>query len=182
MDLLNSPPFFHFCGIILLTSLLFLGRKAGRRGIFIRSLWNFVGVFLHETCHLVVGIALLGSPAGFTLIPKLNEKGRWVMGAVRFKKLNALNSLPIGLAPLSLLGFSGFLYRNWERWFSLTLKSTLSLYLIIFFLLYNCLPSSQDLKVALNWKSVLLYISIGLLILFMSHYSTLHSILSAPSL
>lgn len=173
MGVLNSLPFFHFCGIMLIVCLIFLGRKASKRGIIIISVWNFVGVLAHEMCHFLVGAALLGSPTGFSVIPKRNEKGHWVMGSVRFKNLNAWNSLPVGFAPLCLLALSFYLFRNWERWFPLTLKSILSLYLVVFCLSYNSLPSSQDLRVALNWRSLLLYAMIGVLILFSLNFKTI---------
>ena len=83
------------------------------------------------------------------------------MGSVRFRKLNAINSLPIGLAPLSLVPVAFYVYEHWNKWFVPSLGSILCLYFIIFILLHESVPSGQDLKVAFNWKSILLYSLLG---------------------
>lgn len=157
MHIFNSPPFFHFCGILLVFTLITLNHRSRGCGIFVLSVWNFIGVLLHEICHLVVGMALFAGPSGFSLIPKSDGNGKWVMGSVRFRKLNALNSLPIGLAPLLLVAIAFNVYHHWDEWFAPSLGSILCLYLVLFLLLYESLPSGQDMKVAFNWKSIFLY-------------------------
>jgi hypothetical protein len=164
MHVFNSPPFYHFCGILLVFTLITLNHRTRGCGIFVISVWNFVGVLLHEICHLLVGMALFAGPSGFSLIPKSDGNGKWVMGSVRFRKLNALNSLPIGLAPLLLVAIAFKVYQNWGEWFATSFGSILCLYLVLFLLLYESLPSGQDLKVAFNWKSIFLYAVFGLVI------------------
>ena len=161
MHVFNSLPFFHFCGIVLVFLLITLNLKTRQCGIFIMGIWNFIGVALHETCHLLVGLLLFAGPTGFSLVPQSDGNGKWVMGSVRFRKLNAVNALPVGLAPLFLVAAAFLVYRHWHRWFAPSLGSILGLYLVIFLLLYESLPSAQDLKVALNWKSLFLYGFLG---------------------
>lgn len=167
MHVFNSPPFFHFCGILLVFTLITLNHRTRGCGIFVLSVWNFIGVLLHEICHLLVGMALFAGPSGFSLIPKSDGNGKWVMGSVRFRKLNALNSLPIGLAPLLLVAIAFKVYQHWDVWFAPSLGSILCLYLVLFLLLYESLPSGQDMKVAFNRKSIFLYGVLGAIVFYL---------------
>ena len=72
-----------------------------------------------------------------------------------------LHVLPVALAPLGLAGIAWLVARSWFDWFRPSLPTTLALYAACFVLLYNALPSRQDLRVALNWKSLLLYVSLA---------------------
>lgn len=166
MHIFNSLSFFHFCGILLVLLLITLNHRSRECGIFIMGIWNFIGVALHEICHLLVGLVLFASPTGFSLVPKSDGNGKWVMGSVRFRKLNAVNSLPIGLAPLLLVVIAFMMYRHWNKWFAPSLGSILGLYFVVFLLLYESLPSAQDLKVAFNWKSIFLYGLLGTTVFF----------------
>ena len=62
-------------------------------------------------------------------------------------------SLPSASPPLAWLVAS-----NWFSWYRPSLTATLALYAALFVLLYNSLPSRQDLRVAFNWKSILIYL------------------------
>lgn len=150
------PFHWHLCGLALVAVLLFLGRASKRGGIAAIFVWNLVGVALHELAHLLVGILLCAKPSGFSLIP--HRQGDSVqLGSVSFRGLNAFNSLPVGLAPLGLIAIALSVFRNWMVWFTPTLFSTVYVYFASFVLIYNAVPSRQDLKIAFGWKSILLY-------------------------
>lgn len=152
----DIPGHWHAYGIILLVLLIYLDHKAKRSNIFWIFLWNFIGVALHEVSHLCVGWILNARPVQFSLIPQKTKTG-WCLGAVKFESINALNAVPIGMAPLGLAGAGYIMFKNWFTWMPATIFSTAGLYTALFLLLYNAMPSKQDFKVALNWKSILLY-------------------------
>jgi hypothetical protein len=80
---------------------------------------------------------------------------------VAFRRVTAINAVPISLAPLGLIPLALCLWQFWFDWFSFTLADTLLLYITVFLLVGNALPSRQDIRVACNWKSLLLYGSTG---------------------
>lgn len=123
-------------------------------------LWNLTGVILHETAHLLVGLLLRAEPTGFSVIPR-REGNRWRLGSVSFRRVNSLNAVPVALAPLGLVAVAYWFSLNWFRWYAPTFPLTLALYAVVFILTYNALPSSQDLRVACRWTSVLLYTSVA---------------------
>jgi hypothetical protein len=153
---LNLPVRWHLCGVALVVVLLILDRKSRHGGIVVIFIWNLVGVVLHELCHFVAGTLLFARPTGFTIIPRRQENG-YRLGAVSFNGLNAFNSLPVALAPLGLIAAAFLVFHYWTEWFAPTLVSTLGMYLALFVLIYNSLPSWQDLKIAFGWKSIILY-------------------------
>jgi hypothetical protein len=120
------------------------------------ALWNLTGVILHELAHLLAGLLFSARPSGFSLLPH-REGNYWRLGSVSFARITALNAVPIALAPLGLAGLAYWIARNWFAWYEPSFPSTLALYAAIYFLLYNALPSRRDLRVACNWKSLLLY-------------------------
>jgi hypothetical protein len=150
------PVHWHLCGLALLALLFFLDRKSKRGGFFAIFIWNLIGVSLHELAHLLVGILLFAKPSAFSLIPHQQKDGVR-LGSVSFRGLNAFNSLPVGLAPLGLIVVDIYVIQNWPGWFTPTLYSTLGIYFASFVMIYNALPSWQDLKIAFGWKSILLY-------------------------
>lgn len=152
-----SLPFhWHVCGFILVVILLFLDHQSRRGGFLVILLWNLLGVLLHELAHFLIGTLLLARPTAFSLIPRRHEGGVQ-LGSVSFKELNAFNSLPVGLAPLGLIVLAFHVFQHWPEWFVPSFFSTVGMYFVSFILVYNSLPSRQDLKIAFGWKSILLY-------------------------
>ncbi len=161
-DVAQQHTLWHICGILLLVLLVFTQRLASRSGIIFISLWHLSGVILHELAHLIVGLLFRARPTGFSLWPE-RIGNSWRLGSVSFARLTAVNSLPVALAPLGLIGVAYLLMQNWFKIFSPSLSTTLALYAALYILLYNALPSRQDLRIASNWRSVLLYLLLGLI-------------------
>ncbi|GAM09431.1 hypothetical protein OR1_01709 [Geobacter sp. OR-1] len=144
------------CGMAVFLLLVAMHRWTRRKGIFIAALWNLTGVVLHELAHLLSGLILGAGPTGFSIIPRRSDTG-WKLGSVTFRKVNAFNAVPVALAPLGLAFAAYIVWQLWHLWFEPALSSTIWLYLVMFILLYNAAPSRQDLRIACNWKSLLLY-------------------------
>ena len=153
---LGQHPVWHVCGIMLLMALAAINSRAKSSGILLMALWNMTGVIFHELAHLIAGIIFRAKPAGLSLIPH-RDGNRWRLGSVRFARITAINAVPVALAPLGLAGLAYWIVCNWFDWYAPTFAMTLALYAVVFMLLYNSLPSRQDLRIACNLKSFLLY-------------------------
>lgn len=153
----EQHPYWHLAGAGLFLLLMALNRLAGSSHIFLMTVWNLGGVILHELAHLTAGLIFNAQPTRMSLIPKKRGRG-WEMGSVHFRRLTPFNAVPVALAPLGLAGIALPTAWFWFDFLPQTLPATLGLYAAIFILLYNALPSSQDLSIALNWKSGLIYL------------------------
>jgi hypothetical protein len=156
----EQHPEWHLCGIGLFILLAAFDRRAGSSGVFVLSLWNLSGVMLHELAHLFVGLIFRAQPTGISLIPRRAGKC-WNLGSVSFNRITAFNAMPVALAPLGLVAMAYWIAINWFSWHAPSFSTTLLLYALLFILLYNALPSRQDLRVAFNWKSILLYLPLA---------------------
>lgn len=154
------PAWWHGCGILLAVAMLLVHRLARGAGIVAVCLVRLPGVVLHELAHLAVGILLRAGPSGFSLVPRRRGSG-WALGSVSFRRVTAVNAVPIAFAPLGLIPLAWLLWRHWFAWLPATLANTLVLYAAVCLLVGNALPSRQDLRVAANWRSLLLYGSVG---------------------
>jgi hypothetical protein len=141
-----------------------LNQKTKKQGIVIMTAMSLPGVILHEAIHALAGFLLFANIKGFSFIPKYNGDGYWTMGSVSFSRLNAFNAVPVGLAPLTLVGVALIVYLNWTAFFTPSFFSILGLYFTVFILIYESIPSSQDIKMAFNIKSILLYGVVGYLV------------------
>ncbi len=163
-------PLWHLCGLSLFLVLCVSNQQAKRSGIILLAIWNLAGVMLHELAHLLVGILCRAQPTNISLIPRRSGT-RWQLGAVRFTRINAVNAVPIAFAPLGLTVVAYLVANSWFTWLHSTLTTTLALYAVLFILLYNALPSPQDLRVATNWGSLLLYGSALALLTALFYYT-----------
>lgn len=166
---IHLHPFRHATGFCLLAALFVINRRARASGIFFLALWNLAGVMLHEAAHLTAGILFRARPTAVSLIPRRDGR-RWQLGSVRFARITAVNAVPIALAPTALAGIAWLAARNWFRWAPPSLASTLGLYAVLFVLLYNAPPSRQDLRVAANRQSLMLYLPILVLVVTCLYY------------
>ena len=153
----DLPLWWHLCGIVLVSSLFLLARQTRSAPILVICLTRLPGVILHELAHLLAGILFRARPESFNLIPQRRGDGRWALGSVAFRRVTAFNAVPIAFAPLALVPLAYLLFRFWFDWLAISLANTLLLYGLLFILVANALPSRQDLRVAANWRSILLY-------------------------
>jgi hypothetical protein len=153
---MEQHPLWHVCGIGLFILLAAIQRRASSSGILAMALWNLTGVILHELAHLLAGLLFRARPAGLSLFPR-REGNFWRLGSVSFARITAFNAVPVAFAPLGLVGLAYWLARNWFTWCRPSLLATLALYAAVYLLLYNALPSSRDLRLACNWRSIVLY-------------------------
>ena len=118
-----------------------------RRFFWIFSVLVLPGTVAHEACHLVLGLLLNGRPAGFNLIPRRSGQG-WEMGSVSFAHMTWYNAFFVGMAPLLLLPAAYGLAR-WRLGSALGFhgQEALAIYLIAN-LVYACVPSWQDCRIA----------------------------------
>jgi hypothetical protein len=166
----QDHPLWHLCGLTLFLALCVINHQAKRSGIFLLAIWNLAGVILHELSHLLVGILFRAQPTNISLIPRRSGTC-WQLGAVRFARITAVNAVPIACAPLGLALVAYLVANSWFTWLHSSLTITLALYTVLFILLYNALPSRQDLRVATNWRSLVLYGSILALVAALYYYA-----------
>ncbi len=155
-----SHPLWHLCGVTLFLVLAAINRRARSSGALVLVLWNLTGVILHEAAHLLVGLLLRARPTSVSLLPHREGDG-WRLGSVSFRGITAFNAVPVALAPLGLVGVAYWLAIHWFTWQAPSLAVTLALYGCVFVLLYNALPSRQDLRLACTWRSLLLYVPVA---------------------
>lgn len=158
---MGQEPLWHICGAGLFLVLAVVHRRARSSGILLMTLWNLSGVILHELMHLLAGLLFRARPSTISLLPRRVGDG-WRLGSVSFTGINPFNAVPVALAPLGLGAVAFLAADNWFLWWTPSLPSTMALYATLFLLLYNAVPSRQDLRVACNLKSLLLYGTIGI--------------------
>lgn len=151
------PVWWHACGIMLVITIYLLSRSTRSAPVLVVCITRLPGVFLHELSHLLAGTLLRADPVDFSLMPQRRADGRWTLGSVAFRRVNAFNAVPVAFAPIGLVPLAVCLYSCWFDWLPATLENTLLLYAALFILVCNALPSRQDVRVACNWKSLLLY-------------------------
>ncbi len=159
MEMAGDPVrWHHFAGVLLVIAMAVLQARVGRAGALWQICWALPGTLLHELSHLVVATVTGGRPVGFSLIPRREGEGRWVLGSVTISNAGAISALPSAFAPLLLNVVAYYLYLGWNTWFPADLLHTLLMYVAIYVFSYSSIPSGQDVRVALsNPAGVLLY-------------------------
>lgn len=149
--------FIQFLGLVLFGFLFSVGKNYISTN-FLFILWHFTGVILHEFSHYIVAFLLNGKPHFPNLIPKRQvvvkngmQYAYWTLGYVESRNVNSFNAFFIGLAPfLILVPLAFYVYLNFFKWFEYNYTNIFLFYILEFLLLYNALPSKQDIKVALK--------------------------------
>ena len=80
--------------LILLVVVLMRFKYTTYRSMWMSALVNIPGTFLHELMHFLVGALFNAKPCNFTLFPKKNENGDYVMGSVGFRNIAYYNAIP----------------------------------------------------------------------------------------
>lgn len=134
---------------------------------FFAGLINILGTFFHEMAHYLVGFILFAKPTGFSLWPKTQAVGGYVLGSVSFRNIRFYNAIPTALAPLLLVVLAYFVDQQYFTVIRETLVSYVVYIFMIVILLENAIPSTVDVKVAFsNPIGVVLYVVGGLLYLY----------------
>ena len=108
--LVNNPEFLrgffdNRFYLILLVVILMRMKYNTYRSMWLSALVNIPGTMLHEMMHYLVGLFLNAAPCNFTLFPKKNEDGDYVMGSVSFRNVTFYNAVPSAMAAI-MLGLS----------------------------------------------------------------------------
>lgn len=103
------------------------------------------GTIVHELFHYITALLTMGSPNGFTVIPRTLENGGQVLGSVSCDNLNWFNSLPIGLAPL--LGLPLGLWMSTKIHMDWSISGLFWMW-VIASIISQSLPSNADFRVA----------------------------------
>ncbi|MBQ8464733.1 MAG: hypothetical protein IJ545_01840 [Alphaproteobacteria bacterium] len=151
---LNNRFFLIFL-VVFLTRL----KYATYTSLWMSALVNIPGTFLHELMHFLVGGFLNAQPCNFTLFPRRNLDGDYVMGSVAFRNITFYNAVPAALAPLLLLPIGFYLNRYYLPVMDATLFNYVVYVLLQTIIVENAIPSRTDFKVAGKFFSgVILYI------------------------
>lgn len=162
-NLLSSPEFLkgfldNRFYLILLVIMLMRMKYATYRSMWLSAMVNIPGTMLHEMMHYSVGLFLNASPCNFTVFPRRNEEGDYVMGSVGFRNVTFYNAIPAAMAPLLLLPIGFYINR-----YALPLIAPSFLNYILYVLLQtiiieNAIPSRADFRVAsMFFRGIVLY-------------------------
>ncbi len=168
--LLNSPQFLssffdNRFYLILLVIILMRAKYATYRSMWLSSLVNVPGTILHECMHYLVGMFLNARPCNFTIFPRRDLDGNYVMGSVGFTNVTFYNAFPAAMAPLLLLPIGFYANRYLLPLLPPTLLNYVLYVLLQTIIIENAMPSRADFRVALNNPlGVVLYGVLGVLI------------------
>ncbi|MBQ8436843.1 MAG: hypothetical protein IJX20_04255 [Alphaproteobacteria bacterium] len=156
----------RFFLIVLVIILLRLNRAA-YRSLWLCALINIPGTILHELMHLLVGGFMNARPCNFTIIPKRDVSGTYVMGSVGFRNICFYNAIPAALAPLLLLPIGFYINRYVLPLIPMNLTNYILYVLMQTIIVQNAVPSQADWRIAGMYKSgvVLYLILLGAVIL-----------------
>lgn len=144
--------------LILLVVMLMRMKYATYRSMWLSALVNIPGTFLHELMHFLVGGFLNARPCNFTIFPRRDLNGNYVMGSVGFRNVTFYNAVPAALAPLLLLPLGFYINRYILPIMPATLLNYVLYILAQTIIIENAIPSRTDFKVAgMYFSGVLLY-------------------------
>lgn len=135
--------------------LALVGRMFAGHGLASTSLILFVGVFVHECLHFLVGALLNAKPTHFSVFPK-EEGGRYQLGHVCFANLRWYNAIWVAMAPLlGVLLFAEWRVNATEEF--TFVAADIPALIVIAQVLLSSIPSAQDFRIALrSWPLILL--------------------------
>ena len=154
--------------LILLVVFLTRLKYATYRSMWASALINIPGTLLHELMHFFVGALFNARPCNFTILPRRNLEGDYVMGSVSFRNITFYNAVPAALAPLLLLPIGFYVNKYLLPIMAPTLSNYVLYVLLQTIIVENAIPSWTDFDVAGKYFSgIMLYllIIVGLLLL-----------------
>lgn len=152
---------YEFIGLLLIINVNKLMQFSIRsNNSFLVFLSYFFSISFHELSHFLVSLFLFGKPRKWTIVPVKKvfeqEDGKqfisWEFGYVISENVNFINAFLIGLAPLLLIPIAYLIYTNFFLFLDINGFNIILMYLLVFFLLSNAIPSKTDLRVAFSSK------------------------------
>ncbi len=162
--IISSPAFLQHVldnRFYLILMVIFISRfkYATYKSMWMCTLVNIPGTFLHETMHALVGGLLNAQPCNFSIFPRRSMDGGYVMGSVAFRNITGYNAVPAALAPLLLLPMGYYLDKLILPMMPATLGNYLLYVLLQTIIIENAVPSVQDMRVAgHDFMGVILYL------------------------
>ena len=145
--------------LILLVVFLTRLKYATYSSMWASALINIPGTLLHEMMHFLVGALFNAQPFNFTLLPRRNAEGDYVMGSVSFRNITFYNAVPAALAPLLLLLIGFYVNRYVLPMMAPTLGNYVLYVLLQTIIVENAIPSQTDFDVAGKYFSgIMLYL------------------------
>ncbi len=143
--------------VILLTKL----KNTTYRSMYLSAIVNIPGTILHEVMHFLVGALFNAQPVNFSVWPKKDGSGNYVMGSVAFKNITFYNALPATMAPLLLLIIGFYINRYLLPMITPSFGAYVFYILMQTIIIENAIPSKTDFAVAFKYKlGMLMYIVI----------------------
>lgn len=136
--------------LIFLVILLTRVKYATYSSMWLSSLVNIPGTLLHETMHFLVGAFLNVRPCNFTIFPRRDLAGNYVMGSVGFRNINFYNAFPSAMAPLLLLPIGYMVNEYILPILPATLPNYILYVLLQTIIIENAVPSGVDFRVAFS--------------------------------
>ncbi len=134
--------------LILLVIILIKMKNATYKNLWLCALINVPGTLLHEIMHLLVGWLMNAKPCNFTILPKRNPTGEYVMGSVGFRNIRFYNAIPAALAPLLLLPIGFYCNRYLLPIIPINIVTYVLYVLLQTIIIENSIPSRADFNVA----------------------------------
>ena len=130
---------------ILAVVMLMRIKYATYSSMFVCALVNIPGTILHEMMHFLVGLFLNAHPVNFTLFPKKDPVGGYVMGSVGFRNI-------------TLLPLSFYIHRYVLPYIPHTIWWYIGYVLLQTIIIENAIPSRADFRIAFMYVSgIILY-------------------------
>lgn len=156
MWLMQLPTLYYLIPSLMLALLI----RVKCRSFRLFAAFLFIGVFIHETLHLITGAVLGAKPVGMSIIPKRGRQGTMELGSVSFSNITWYNALPLALAPLFGLpmALAAAHLRVTGGWAFHWIDAPI--WMVLASVLLSCWPSSTDWRISLrSWP---LYLGAGI--------------------
>lgn len=134
--------------LILLVVILMRSKSATYRSMWLSAMVNIPGTLLHEMMHYFVGLFMNARPCNFTIFPKRDLDGNYVMGSVGFRNVTFYNAIPSAMAPLLLLPIGFYINRYFLPLLPPTMLNYALYVLLQTIIIENAIPSRADFNVA----------------------------------
>lgn len=117
------------------------------RSIFVYWILIWPGVVVHELLHFIVGFLTMARPSGMTLWPIKQDGGYYSLGTVSFRRINMLNGVFVGLAPLISLPMIWFISKELQSSnYTMEIQVAATYFMACMFL--SSIPSKADWLIA----------------------------------